>query len=213
MNKKRMSAKEEETDVLMRARYIVSKEETVMNSSDKSYINCIKYIFTKEFTEPTLSLPIDRSEKDSFQYLKCFVKIFDILFSKDETERCKLYHSEVSSKLLGNDLFNLMKNLEKLAEKKGLGQFNLNNPDYLIQLADLKESVNFIFCNYVKNMGNKLYSFLNLHFYYLGFFIQSINTFKLSLYYLLQDNDKFKHLGILPRFAKIKLFEFDKIIF
>ena len=160
-----MSAKEEETDVLMRARYIVSKEETVMNSSDKSYINCIKYIFTKEFTEPTLSLPIDRSEKDSFQYLKCFVKIFDILFSKDETERCKLYHSEVSSKLLGNDLFNLMKNLEKLAEKKRLGQFNLNNPHYLIQLADLKESVNFIFCNYLKNMGNKLYSFLNLHYY------------------------------------------------
>ena len=109
MNKKRMSAKEEETDVLMRARYIVSKEETVMNSSDKSYINCIKYIFTKEFTEPTLSLPIDRSEKDSFQYLKCFVNILDILFTKNETERCKLYHSEVSSKLLGNDLFNLMK--------------------------------------------------------------------------------------------------------
>lgn len=195
MSKKRMTAKEEETDVLMRARYIVSKEETVMNSSDKSYINCIKYIFTKEFTEPTLSLPIDRSEKDSFQYLKCFVKIFDILFSKDETERCKLYHSEVSPKLLGNDLFNLMQNLEKLAEKKGLGKFNLNNPNDIIKLADLKESVNFIFCNYVKNMGNKLYSFLNLHFYYLGFFIQSINTFKLSLYYLLQDNDKFKHLG------------------
>jgi hypothetical protein len=81
--------------------------------------------------------------------------------------------------------------LEKLAEGKKLGEFNLDN---LIKLVDLKESVNFLFCNYAKQTKNKLYGFLNLYFYYLGYFIQSINTFKLSLYYLLRINDLFKKL-------------------
>ena len=87
-----------------------------------------------------------------------------------------------------------MKILEKLVTDKKLGEFNLNNPSILSNLADLKESVNFIFLNYAKSMSNKLFGFLNFYFYYLGFFIPSINTFKMLLYYLLQINDLFMDL-------------------
>ena len=194
MRKKKMTTADEENDVLRKAKYIVSLEETLKNSSDISYIRCIKFIFTKEFTESTLSLPVKKNEKESFQYLKCFVNIFDKLFNKDEMERCKLYESEISGKLLGSDLFNLMKNLEKLAEGKKLGEYNLKNPSALNKIHDLKEMVNCVFNNYAKTMSNKLFGFLNLYFYYLGFFIQSINTFKMSLYYLLQINDLFRHI-------------------
>ena len=68
MKKKKMTSSEEENDVLRKAKYIVSLEESLKDSSDKSYIKCIKYIFTKEFSESNLSLPVKKTEKESFQY-------------------------------------------------------------------------------------------------------------------------------------------------
>ena len=158
MKGKKMTAIEEENDVLKKAESIASLEESIKDGSDKSYIASIKYLFTKEFTETSLSLPTKRREKESFQYLKAYIDVLDILFKKDEKERHKLYLSEITSKALGNDLFILMHNLQTFSNRKNLGSFKDDN------LADLNISVNYVFCNYLKSMDNTLVGSLNLFF-------------------------------------------------
>ena len=186
MSKKKKKLIEETEDILNKAKKIVSLEESIKEPSDKSYIQCIKFIFTKEFTLASLSLPIPKKEKESFQYLKTFVNVFDILFNKNENERYKLYQSEISSKALGIDLFNSMQNLRTFAERKNVGYFKSN------EFENLNDRVNFIFCNYLKGMANTLLGTLNLYFYYLGFFIKSIKPLNFLLYYFLQVDEIFK---------------------
>ena len=183
-----MTAIEEENNVLQKAKTIVSLEKSMKDKSDKTYIASIKYLFTKEFTETSLSLPTRKKEKESFQYLKAYVDTLDILFKKKEKERHKLYLSEISSKALGNDLFNLMQNLKTFSNRKNLGNFEYSN------LVDLNVSVNYVICNYLKSMDNTLAGALNLYFYYLGYFIKSVDTFNYILYYFLQLNDVLRKL-------------------
>ena len=97
----------------------------------------------------------------------------------DENTRHKIYESKISSKELGIELFNLFQNLETFSRRKNLGVFDLN------KLVDLYESVNFVFCNYLKNNAINVKDTLNLYFYYLGFFIKKIKPFKLLLYYFI----------------------------
>ena len=181
------TAQKEEKEVLDKAKYIASLEESTKDPNDKSFILCIKYIFTEEFNQSKLSLPTTRKDKQSFQYLKNFVNILHILFKKNERERHELYQSKISAKILGTDLFNSLQNLQTFAKRKNLGNFELS------KLVNLKESVNYIFCNYLKSINNNLSISISLYFYYLGFVIKSINTFNFLLYYFLQVNELFKH--------------------
>ena len=142
------TAQKEEKEVLDKAKYIASLEESTKDPNDKSFILCIKYIFTEEFNQSKLSLPTTRKDKQSFQYLKNFVNILHILFKKNERERHELYQSKISAKILGIDLFNSVQNLQTFAKRKNLGNFELS------KLVNLKESVNYIFCNYLKSINN-----------------------------------------------------------
>ena len=195
MKGKKMTAIEEENDVLKKAETIASLEESIKDGNDKLYIAGIKYLFTKEFTKTSMSLPTRKKEKESFQYLKTYVNALDILFKKDENERHKLYLSKITSKELGIDLFNLMQNLKTFSERKKLGKFDI------ACLVDLKVSANYVFCNYLKNFDNALGGALNLYFYYLGYFIESVDTFNLLLFYFLRLNDalgKFEYKEFCP---------------
>ena len=170
---------DEEQDILKKSEYIISLEQSIKDSNDKTYIDFIKYIFTQEFTKTSISLPVAKKvDKDAFQYLKNFVNIIYILFQKEE-ERHKIYTSEISSKIIGNDLFNHLYILSLLVERKKIDEI-INNGN------NLKDKVNQIFCNYIKSMNKTVLDSINLYFYYLGFFIQSINSFKLLLYYFLK---------------------------
>ena len=195
MKGKKMTAIEEENDVLKKAESIASLEESIKDGNDKLYIAGIKYLFTKEFTKTSMSLPTRKKEKESFQYLKTYVNALDILFKKDENERHKLYLSKITSKELGIDLFNLIQNLKTFSERKKLGNFDI------ACLVDLKVSANYVFCNYLKNFDNTLGGALNLYFYYLGYFIESVDTFNLLLFYFLRLNDalgKFEYKEFCP---------------
>jgi len=190
-----MTSIEEENDVLKKAETLLSLEESVKDGNDKLYITGIKYLFTKEFTKTSLSLPARKKEKESFQYLKTYVNALDILFKKDENERHGLYLSKISTKELGIDLFNLMQNLKTFSKRKNLGNF------YYASLVDLKISVNFVFCNYLKTFDNTLSGALNLYYYYLGYLIESVDTFNFLLFNFLQLNDvlgKFEYKDFCP---------------
>lgn len=192
MSKKNKNAIDEEQALIDKAKNIISLEKSIKDLKDRTYIEGVKYIFTKEFTQKSLSLPIKKKDKESFQYLKNFVGILDILFKMDESERHKLYQCEISSKTIGHDLFNSIQNLNLLANRKKIGNFNMNN---------LSEQVKSIFTNYIKSMSNNVLGSLNLYFYYIGFFIESIDSFKFILYYFLQLTDifqKFEYKDFCP---------------
>ena len=74
-------------------------------------------------------------------------------------------------------------NLSLLVERKKIDEI-INNGN------NLKDKVNQIFCNYIKSMNKTVLDSINLYFYYLGFFIQSINSFKLLLYYFLKTHKR-----------------------
>ena len=185
----------EEENVINKAENILSKEKSIKDQRDKMYIEAIKYLFTKGFTETSLSLPTQKSEKESFKYLKTFVNVLYILFKKDEKERHKLYQNEITSKELGNDIVNLIQSLKTISDMKKLGAFEGAN------LVDLNIRANYNFCNYLKSMDNTLAGALNLYFYYLGYLIKSVDTFNFLLYYFLEINDvlrKFEYKDFCP---------------
>ena len=72
-----MSKKKDELkEIIDEAQYILSLESTSKDSNDITFIQYIKYIFTKEYTQTSpLSIPINKKDKKPFNYLKNFVKI------------------------------------------------------------------------------------------------------------------------------------------
>ena len=189
-----MSNKSEE-EVLNLAKKIISLDESTNDPRDKSYIHCIKFIFTNESDKGTLKLPTTKKDKKSFQYLKDFVNALAILFEKNEEERHKLYLSEVTSKELGINLYQLIQNLKLFVNRKKLGDSESK------EFTSLNEKVNTVFCQYLKTMDNTLFGCLNLYFYYLGFFIESVESFEFMLFYFLQIDkafDRFEYKDYCP---------------
>lgn len=184
MYKKKKTMIDEEEEILQKAKYILSVEEYSQNSNDKVFIQYIKAIFTKEFEQTSLSLPVKKKDKEPFQYLKNFVNILFLLFKENEIERSRLYKSEISPKVLGNDLFNKVQNLSTLISRKKMSGYDSGN---------LYEKVNCIFCKNLKDLSNTLEGCLNLYFYYLQLFIKSVKPFRLLLYYFLPVNELFKN--------------------
>ena len=64
-NKGKISKKEEE-ELLKKAGYIISLESSYKDVDYLTFINYIKFIFTKEFSQTTLSLPIHKRDRESF---------------------------------------------------------------------------------------------------------------------------------------------------
>ena len=189
-----MSTKSEK-EVLNLAKKIISLDESTNDPRDKSYIHCIKFIFTNESDKGTLKLPTTKKDKKSFQYLEAFVNVLAILFEKNEEERHKLYLSKVTSKELGIYLYNSIQNLKTIANRKKLGDSESK------EFTSLNEKVNTVFCQYLKTMDNTLIGCLNLYFYYLGFFIESVKSFEFMLFYFLKIDkafDRFEYKDFCP---------------
>ena len=187
MSKKQNIKKDDEEIIFEKARYIIGLENIIKDPTDASYIQCIKYIFTKNFTQGTIEFPLEKIEvktnKAGIQYLKNFVNIIYLLFQKNEKERNDLYYKGISVKEIGAGIYDSFQNLKKLVMKEKVSQFNLK---------ELKGQTNFLFANYLNTMSNFVSGSLNLYFFYLGFFIQSISSFNFMLFYFLRLSDLFK---------------------
>ena len=191
-----MSKKKDEVEEIMdEAKYIVSLESTAKDSNDITFIQYTKYIFTKEYTKTSpLSMPINKKDKKSLKYLKNFVRIIYSLLKEKEDKKNEIYKKELSKDGIGNELYILVENLKTLVEKEKIS----------FDLKEINGSVDFVFSNYLESINkeyNNIISFLNLYFFYLKFFIKSINSFKLILYYFLQITErlkKFKYVEFCP---------------
>ena len=71
---------ESEEKVLNSAKKIISLDESTNDQIDKSFIHCIKFIFTNKSDKGILKLPTTKKDKKSFQYLEAFVNALAILF-------------------------------------------------------------------------------------------------------------------------------------
>ena len=189
-----MSTKSEKK-VLQLAKKIISLDESTNDPSDKSYIHCIKFRFTNKSDKRTLTLPTTKKDKESFQYLEAFVRALAILFENSEEERHKLYLSKVTSKELGIYLYNSIQNLQTFIKRKKL------DVSVSKEFDSLNQKVNTLFCRYLKTMDNTLVGCLNLCFYYIGFFIQSVKSFEFLLFYFLKIDkafDRFEYEDYCP---------------
>ena len=83
---------DEEQDILKKSEYIISLEQSIKDSNDKTYIDFIKYIFTQEFTKTSISLPVAKKvDKDAFQIFKKFCKYNIYLIPKRRRKTYNLY--------------------------------------------------------------------------------------------------------------------------
>ena len=116
-NKGKISKKEEE-ELLKKAEYIISLESSYKDVDYLTFINYIKFIFTKEFSQTTLSLPINKRDRESFDYLSNYVNLTYELLEQDKKENLKLFEKEISQIIPGNQMYNYIRSLENFAKKK-----------------------------------------------------------------------------------------------
>ena len=214
-NKGKISKKEEE-ELLKKAEYIISLESSYKDVDYLTFINYIKFIFTKEFSQTTLSLPINKRDRESFDYLSNYVNLTYELLEQDKKENLKLFEKEISQIIPGNQMYNYIRSLENFAKKKNLGIFTVQD----IRESFYKE-VNLFFVCYLRSSGKKIGNFLNLYFYYFEYIISSIHSFKFVLYYFLQMSELVKGLDYNKEYCPdlnnnnclylIKLF-FEKVV-
>ena len=115
---KRKISKKEEEELLKKAEYIISLESSYKDINYITFINYIKFIFTNEFNQTTLSLPINKRDKESFDYFKNYVNLTYELLEQDKNENLKLFEKEVSQIKPDNQLYNYIQSLENFAKKK-----------------------------------------------------------------------------------------------
>ena len=115
---KRKISKKEEEELLKKAEYIISLESSYKDINYITFINYIKFIFTNGFNQTTLSLPINKRDKESFDYLKNYVNLTYELLEQDKKENLKLFEKEVSQIKPENQLYNYIQSLENFAKKK-----------------------------------------------------------------------------------------------
>jgi len=88
---------------------ILSVLESEQNSTDKKFIDYVKYIFSNGFTKPNFTFP---NKKKVSHYLKDYV---EILFKKDKNERNTIYNAEKSN--FGNEISKLFSRLNSSIEE------------------------------------------------------------------------------------------------
>ena len=157
--------------IIEKANKILSIPQSELNSTDKTFISYVKYIFSSNFT-----LSNKKKDKKANQYLKNYIEILFQLFEKTKEERESLYNANKSK--FGKDLSDLFENLKSLVD---------NSNKTLLNDKERKHKIYFALYALLCRMPKTLSSYITLYFFSLMLFIPEIDTFKLLLFNLMKE--------------------------
>ena len=135
--------------IIEKANKILSIPQSELNSSDKTFIGYVKYIFSSNFT-----LSNKKKDKKANQYLKNYIEILFQLFEKTKEERESLYNANKSK--FGKDLSDLFENLKSLVD---------NSNKTLLNDKERKHKIYFALYALLCRMPKTLSSYITLYFF------------------------------------------------
>ena len=189
-----MSQKEEE---------IVQKVEYILNYSteikqDIALQQFLNFNFTNEFKNKILTLPVKKSEKESFKFIEQYVLLLYSLFKLKKEERTTLYSSPIS---LIKDYNNISQNINQL------NKIIDDKKEYIYEiLKDKKNPMNLIMIhlyNHINDQQKTLVTKLDeFHFYFI-FYVPSTSSLKFLLYSIIKNKfndvlEKFDYQDFCP---------------
>ena len=165
MSKRKKSKLDENQEMEKKVNFIINIPEKEQLQDEMRYISYIKYLFTKEFKDKCITIPVKTKEKEPFKFLKQYVDLMFAIFQKKKKERIELYQS--NPKMIQDyEIQQLINSLD----------FMVNKLKIKTQLAGMKGQV-FL---------------LNVYYLYLSQYISSINIVKHLFYFMIKD--KFKEV-------------------
>ena len=186
---------------------IVQKVEYILNYSteikqDKALQQFLNFNFTNEFKNKILTLPVKKSEKESFKFIEQYVSLVYSLFKLKKEERITLYSSPIP---LTKDYNNISQNINQL------NKIIDDKKEYIYEiLKDKQNPMNIIMIylyNHIndqqKTLVNKLDEF---HFYFI-FYVTSTSSLKFLLYSIIKNQfsdvlEKFDYQDFCPNLNK-----------
>ena len=186
---------------------IVQKVEYILNYSteikqDKALQQFLNFNFTNEFKNKILTLPVKKSEKESFKFIEQYVSLVYSLFKLKKEERITLYSSPIP---LTKDYNNISQNINQL------NKIIDDKKKYIYEiLKDKQNPMNIIMIylyNHIndqqKTLVNKLDEF---HFYFI-FYVTSTSSLKFLLYSIIKNQfsdvlEKFDYQDFCPNLNK-----------
>jgi len=163
-------------EIIKKVNKILSIPETELNSTDKKFINFLRYIFWIDFSESNFTLPKRKKEKYSYQYLQNYIEILFKIFQKNKNEREILYKEKRPFK---DEFSSLFQSLKSLIDDKKIISLNVKNS---------KDKIIYFMYKYFHKLSNTFPIYITLYFFGIYFFLPRINTPNLLLYYLLKEN-------------------------
>ena len=163
-------------EIIKKVNKILSIPETDLNSTDKKFIDFLRYIFWIDFRESNFTLPKRKKEKYSYQYLQNYIEILFKIFQKNKNEREILYKEKRPFK---DEFSSLFQSLKSLIDDKKIISLNAKNS---------KDKIIYFMYKYFHKLSNTFSIYITLYFFGIYFFLPRINTPNLLLYYLLKEN-------------------------
>ena len=117
MSKRKESKIDESQEMEKKVNFIINVPEKDQLQDDKYYISYIKYLFTKEFKENCITIPVKSKEKEPFNFLKKYVDVIFAILQKKMKERKELYQSN-KNMIQDYEIQQLIKSLEFMLNKK-----------------------------------------------------------------------------------------------
>ncbi len=193
MSKK--SKTQDEDIILKKVKEILNLKEKT--EKDEALQMFVKFIFTQEFKEDKITLPVKRRDKDSFNFIKKYTELIHSLFQLNQKERTELYDTKPS--LVNNyEICKTIESLNQLVERKYVDVSGLAGDD-----KNLLSKVKLYLLNLVSHQPNSLFSQIDKYHFYFILYTPSICVVKLLLFSILRNKfpdilNKFSYCDFCP---------------